>query len=103
MVDPAGKPVGECTIVNVSSNGARLTLDAGIAPPPAFELVLSKNDGVRRRCEVTWRAEDSVGVRFVVPRRSEEAGASRFDTTLARMAGKRRGADSAEPASVHPV
>lgn len=103
IVDPSGRPVGECTIVNVSSNGAKLLLEDGVKPPSAFVLVLSKNGGVRRRCDVTWRADDSVGVKFVAPRRSEEAGASRFDTTLARIAAKKRQQDGAEPATVHRV
>ena len=89
MIDSAGRPVGECTIVDVSISGAKL-VPSSAEPPAEFVLVLSKNGGVRRRCLVTWRRADSVGVRFIRPSRSEQAGASRFDRALALTAAARK-------------
>ncbi len=102
MIDQAGAAVGECTIVDVSNDGAKLAIKPPLTAPDSFLLVLSKNGGVRRRCVVTWRADDSIGVRFVQPRQAERKGASRFDavTRLAKTGGRLDGDDAAaEPAA----
>jgi hypothetical protein len=100
MIDAAGAPIAKCTIVDVSSNGAKLALKQPMTPPDSFVLVLSKNGGVRRRCEVTWRSDESIGVRFVRPQPSERKVASRFDAValLAKSGGTRNGDAAAKPA-----
>lgn len=76
MIDASSdRPIGECTIVNVSASGARLLLESPDEAPASFVLVLSKNGRVRRRCELSWQEGANIGVRFVGPRRSQQAAA----------------------------
>jgi hypothetical protein len=105
IIDSAGRPVCECTIVNVSSNGARLVLHGPVELPSSFLLVLSKNGGVRRRCQVIRRESEAVGVKFVMPQPSESASAARFNSTLARIAAKRGDAreETADSAAAGPA
>jgi hypothetical protein len=52
-------------MTNVTASGAKLVIDAGINVPDSFVLTLARNAGVRRKCEVVWRAATSIGVCFV--------------------------------------
>jgi hypothetical protein len=88
IVDSEGSIVNRCMMVNVSASGARLILPAATEVPDCFVLVLSKNGEVRRQCEVTWRREKSVGVRFVLPASTEEQEISHISDTLARISPK---------------
>lgn len=54
-----------CMILDVSATGARLQLNGTTEIPDEFTLVLSRNGGVRRRCQIVWRDEFMLGVRFV--------------------------------------
>ena len=85
IVGSEGSIVARCMMVNVSASGARLILPAGTEVPDFFVLVLSKKGEVRRQCEVTWRREKSVGVRFVVLASTEEEEVSHISDTLARI------------------
>jgi hypothetical protein len=67
--DVQGSIVGQCIMLDVSASGAKLTFEAGINVPDWFVLTLARNAGVRRECEVVWRAAKSIGVRFVAPPR----------------------------------
>jgi hypothetical protein len=53
--------VVDCTIRNLSMNGACLLVDSVIGIPETFDLVL---DGVRRCCVVKWKTGDRVSVSF---------------------------------------
>jgi hypothetical protein len=79
--------VGECMMVNVSAAGAKLLLPPSVEVPDSFALILAKNGGVRRKCEVTWRSDQSVGVRFVRSSPAEHE-ASHLDDALARISAK---------------
>jgi hypothetical protein len=87
ILDPKGSVVSRCVMVNVSASGAKLVLPKPSDVPDSFELVLSKNGGVRRRCEVTWRAEKSIGVQFQLFRAAatEEDEVSFISDMLARI------------------
>ena len=66
MKSVEGAIIGQCTMLDVSSGGARLKLEADVEAPELFTLFLSKLDGrLKRHCVVTWRKEKQVGVRFV--------------------------------------
>ena len=65
IVDTAGALVGRCVIVNVSASGARLTQLASIEVPDKFDLVMTRSGKVRRHCEVAWRSEKGIGIRFI--------------------------------------
>src|SRR3954469_17121742 len=61
-----GVVIGQCTMLDVSPGGARLTLEGDVAVPELFTLLLSKLDGkLKRHCVVSWREDSQVGVRFV--------------------------------------
>ena len=87
IVGVEGSIVAECMTMNVSANGARLLLPPSVEVPDSFALILAKNGGVRRKCEVTWRSDQSVGVRFVRSSPAEHE-ASHLDDALARISAK---------------
>ena len=60
-----GWPLGQCQMKDVSTGGARLAHSLSDKLPAEFLLSLSRDGKVRRRCEVRWRQENQVGVRFV--------------------------------------
>jgi hypothetical protein len=53
----------ECSIEDVSNSGARLKA-TGLKVPEEFSLRLGENGSVGRKCQVVWRSEDELGVRF---------------------------------------
>jgi hypothetical protein len=83
-----GSVVGRCLLVNVSDSGARLIMSSVEDVPDCFELVLSKKGEVRRQCEVTWRREKSIGVRFIRPGAVAAEEVSHISDTLARFSSK---------------
>ncbi len=65
MVRDDGSIIGPCTLLDISSGGARLKLDGDFAAPTEFTLLLSKfNSAMRRQCTIAWANEKQVGVRF---------------------------------------
>jgi hypothetical protein len=52
-------------MLDVSATGARLRFDRTSELPDEFTLLLTKDGRVRRRCQIVWRNEDLVGIRFV--------------------------------------
>jgi PilZ domain len=87
IVGDGGSVVGECMTVNVSAAGARLLLPPSMEVPDSFGLILAKIGGVRRECEVTWRSDKGVGVKFVQSSPAEHE-ASHPDDALARISAK---------------
>lgn len=67
-----GKVAAQCQIRDVSAGGARLGLDADFELPDEFELILTGNGRVRRRCTTVWRDPDEIGVRFCDPQAVED-------------------------------
>jgi hypothetical protein len=65
IVDKTEQFICRCLMVNVSADGARLTKLELTDVPEKFDLVLTTNGIVRRHCEVAWRSEKEIGVRFV--------------------------------------
>jgi hypothetical protein len=60
-----GLPIGECRVKDISVGGARLVHSFAEEPPAEFLLSLSRDGKVRRRCQIAWRNENQIGVRFV--------------------------------------
>jgi PilZ domain len=60
-----GRPLGECRMKDISTGGARLAHSIVAELPDQLLLLLSKDGAVRRRCQVAWRAENQLGVRFL--------------------------------------
>jgi hypothetical protein len=69
-----------CMVRDLSATGARLRADNSIAIPDTFELIVEL-DGLEARCEVVWRRDGEVGVKFasaprmVAPKRAQVVGA----------------------------
>jgi hypothetical protein len=60
-----GWPLGECLIKDISTGGARLSHTLSDEIPAEFFISFSRDGKVRRRCEVRWRNEKELGVRFL--------------------------------------
>jgi len=60
-----GVPPVRCTILNMSSRGSLLRLEAQAVVPDNFALFLIKTGAVRRDCRVVWRRDNFLGVEFV--------------------------------------
>ena len=65
IVDMAGALLGRCKLIDVSESGAKLIQLGSTDAPDKFNLVLTRDGKIRRRCEVAWRSERDLGVRFV--------------------------------------
>lgn len=59
------RPAVKCALCDASQEGAQLAVADPAALPDEFILALSSAGAARRRCRVTWRAEDSIGVQFL--------------------------------------
>lgn len=59
------RPAVKCALCDASQEGAQLAVTDPAALPDEFILALSSDGAARRRCRVTWRAEDSIGVQFL--------------------------------------
>lgn len=61
---------------DVSDAGARLRLDGSVNAPDTFDLIIEL-DGLEASCDVRWRRDKELGVRFVsapervAPRRTQ--------------------------------
>lgn len=59
----AGQAALPCVVRDFSDDGARLQVACGEAVPNTFDLIVEL-DGISCPCEVVWRQETRVGVRF---------------------------------------
>lgn len=55
-----------CTVRDLTDAGARVVVDDQTGIPSHFELILDL-DGLEAQCEVAWRKNKEIGVRFVQP------------------------------------
>ena len=60
------KPVMSCTVKNLSSQGACLSVASTYLLPDTFELTFEHGRS-RRSCRVIWRTSDKMGVAFDPP------------------------------------
>jgi hypothetical protein len=54
-----------CTVQDMSSTGAKITVDDPNVLPAKLRLAFSRDARTGRSCEVVWRRGKSVGVKFV--------------------------------------
>jgi hypothetical protein len=65
-----------CMVRDISATGAKLRVEGSVTAPDTFELLIPL-DGMEANCEVVWRREADIGVRFlgaprtVVPKRAQ--------------------------------
>jgi hypothetical protein len=55
----------DCTVLDVSPGGARITTDAAIDIKDRFVLALVPSHPKRQPCEVVWRRGNMFGIKFV--------------------------------------
>jgi hypothetical protein len=60
-----GFAVRHCLVQNISSAGARITLEEAAALPATIRLAFSRDARTGRVCRVVWRRGSSVGVKFI--------------------------------------
>jgi PilZ domain len=60
---PGGGGGVDCTVRNISSNGARVDLAGPIRLPKTFTLRIESNQ-LMRRCHAVWSREQQIGVAF---------------------------------------
>ncbi|HXN69769.1 MAG TPA: PilZ domain-containing protein [Bradyrhizobium sp.] len=53
----------DCTVRNISSNGARVDISSPVGLPEAFTLVI-ETDHFIRRCHAVWSSEKHIGIAF---------------------------------------
>lgn len=53
----------DCTVRNISSNGARVDIANPVGLPESFALVIEA-DQFMRRCRAVWSSEQRIGVAF---------------------------------------
>ncbi len=54
-----------CVVHDLSSTGAKITLDDPNVLPAKLRLAFSRDARTGRNCEVVWRRGKSVGIKFV--------------------------------------
>ena len=54
-----------CVVDNISTSGAKVTIDDPNAVPVKFRLAFSRDARTGRNCEVVWRRGKSVGIKYV--------------------------------------
>ena len=54
-----------CVVQDLSSSGAKITVDDPNALPGKLRLAFSRDARTGRSCEVVWRRGKTVGVKFV--------------------------------------
>lgn len=65
-IDVGGGELRECTVLDVSDEGARIAIQAPHQLPVVFYMVLSRN-GTRRPCRLIWRSKDEAGLFYLGP------------------------------------
>ena len=55
----------QCVVQDMSSTGAKVTIDDPNTLPAKLRLAFSRDARTGRNCEVVWRRGKSVGIKFV--------------------------------------
>jgi hypothetical protein len=55
----------QCVVQDISSAGARITLDDAANLPGTLRLAFSRDARTGHKCQVVWRRGKSAGVKFV--------------------------------------
>jgi hypothetical protein len=61
-----GAELRDCTVLDVSEDGARIAIAAPSELPEEFFLVLSRS-GAKRRCRLVWRSREEAGLSYLEP------------------------------------
>jgi hypothetical protein len=55
----------QCVVQDISTTGAKITVDDANVLPAKFRLAFSRDARTGRNCAVVWRRGKSAGVKFV--------------------------------------
>jgi hypothetical protein len=55
----------QCVVQDISSAGARISVDGAISLPARLRLAFARDARTGRTCQVVWRRGNTVGVKFV--------------------------------------
>jgi hypothetical protein len=55
----------QCLVEDISTTGARITLEEAVALPGRLKLAFSRDARTGHICQVVWRRGKSAGVKFV--------------------------------------
>jgi hypothetical protein len=55
----------QCVVQNISSSGARISVEDAIALPATLRLAFARDARTGHKCQVIWRSGRSAGVKFV--------------------------------------
>lgn len=65
-IDIGDGALHDCTVLDVSDEGARIAIATPSKLPGELFLVLSGN-GTRRRCRLAWRSDEEAGLQYLGP------------------------------------
>ena len=71
-----------CVVRDLSSDGAHVRVEGSAHVPNAFELII-EIDGLEAQCEVAWRKDREIGVKFTSPPRVRPPRRAQSVTPLA--------------------
>lgn len=55
----------ECMVADISQIGAKIVVALKMEIPQEFDLLLTQDGAVRRRCVVVWQSSDEIGLTFI--------------------------------------
>jgi hypothetical protein len=55
----------QCVVQNISSSGAKISVDEAVALPATLRLAFSRDARTGHKCQVIWRSGRSAGLKFV--------------------------------------
>ena len=70
----------ECLLEDISINGASIKLLSSLDLPKQFKLLFSQTGIPRRFCEIIWRKDSDVGVKFLEEKILENSRTTSLET-----------------------
>ncbi len=69
-----GRPLLACTLIDISSRGAKLALEDAPQVPLTFGLRLTHGGKTDFTCQIVWRSADALGIAFAKTVNEEGGG-----------------------------
>jgi hypothetical protein len=63
----------KCMVADISEIGAKIVVKLNMEIPQEFDLLLTPDGAVRRRCVVVWQSSDAIGLTFIGRKASRAA------------------------------
>ena len=55
----------QCIVEDLSASGAKITTEEPVVLPASFRVAFARDARTGRNCDVVWRRNQTVGVKFV--------------------------------------